>query len=342
VEVLHRRLDVGVAHPLLHAPDVGLADHPRPEGVAQVVEDVVIEAGGAQRAVQAPRHALAVHRRAGHRVAEHERVIGLKARVLEVALERPADRVRQRHRARRALALRRAELAHHVVLADADARCRPVDVHPAQGEQLAEPQAGHRGRAVHDGVQLERVELEQGQRADLGRVGHGRELDADARVRARPATPHGEVEQRRERPDRVANRLRRQPLALHHGHEVGDVLDGDRVERLGAEERREVHARLGLDVAQGAGLAAAPLGVGQVARGELGDVERLAGARLGDRGAHEPTELALGLRPGQPLARSGLAHRADRALYRAPARAPASVPRAASGGAARTPSEPVP
>ena len=38
VQVLHRRLDVGVAHPLLHAADVGLGDHPRAEGVAQVVE----------------------------------------------------------------------------------------------------------------------------------------------------------------------------------------------------------------------------------------------------------------------------------------------------------------
>ena len=33
VEVLHRRLDVGVSHPLLDATNVGLGDHPGPERV---------------------------------------------------------------------------------------------------------------------------------------------------------------------------------------------------------------------------------------------------------------------------------------------------------------------
>src|SRR5215211_855720 len=38
VEVLHRRLDVRVAHPLLDAADVGDADDPRAKRVAEVVE----------------------------------------------------------------------------------------------------------------------------------------------------------------------------------------------------------------------------------------------------------------------------------------------------------------
>ena len=37
VEVLHRRRDVGVTHPLLDATDVRLGDHPRAERVAQIV-----------------------------------------------------------------------------------------------------------------------------------------------------------------------------------------------------------------------------------------------------------------------------------------------------------------
>src|SRR3954468_16969491 len=45
MEVFHRRLDVGVAHPLLHAADVGLTDHARAEGVAQVVEAERAQAG---------------------------------------------------------------------------------------------------------------------------------------------------------------------------------------------------------------------------------------------------------------------------------------------------------
>ena len=38
VQVLARRLDVRVAHRFLHADDVGLADHRRAEGVAEVME----------------------------------------------------------------------------------------------------------------------------------------------------------------------------------------------------------------------------------------------------------------------------------------------------------------
>src|SRR3954465_1597027 len=38
VEVLHRRLNVGVAHPLLDSPDVGDTDDSGSEGVAEVVE----------------------------------------------------------------------------------------------------------------------------------------------------------------------------------------------------------------------------------------------------------------------------------------------------------------
>jgi len=38
VQVLHRRLDVRVAHPVLYSTDVGDADDARAEGVAEVVE----------------------------------------------------------------------------------------------------------------------------------------------------------------------------------------------------------------------------------------------------------------------------------------------------------------
>ena len=37
MEVAHRGLDVGVAHPLLDPADVGLADHPGPERVAEIM-----------------------------------------------------------------------------------------------------------------------------------------------------------------------------------------------------------------------------------------------------------------------------------------------------------------
>jgi hypothetical protein len=38
MQVAHRRLDVGVAHPLLDAADIHLGDHPRAERVAQIVK----------------------------------------------------------------------------------------------------------------------------------------------------------------------------------------------------------------------------------------------------------------------------------------------------------------
>jgi hypothetical protein len=55
VEVLHRRRDVGVAHPLLDPADVGYGDHPRAERVAQVVEAQRPEAGSLQRRLVATR-----------------------------------------------------------------------------------------------------------------------------------------------------------------------------------------------------------------------------------------------------------------------------------------------
>jgi hypothetical protein len=45
VEVLHGGLDVGVTHPLLHAADVGLGDHPRSKRVAEVVKAQRAQAG---------------------------------------------------------------------------------------------------------------------------------------------------------------------------------------------------------------------------------------------------------------------------------------------------------
>lgn len=49
VEVLHRRLDVRVAHPLLDPPDVGDGDDPRAEGVAEIVKAERAEACSAER-----------------------------------------------------------------------------------------------------------------------------------------------------------------------------------------------------------------------------------------------------------------------------------------------------
>ena len=51
VEVLHRGLNVGVAHPFLDAPDVGLGDDLRAERVTQVVKPQSAEAGTGERSL---------------------------------------------------------------------------------------------------------------------------------------------------------------------------------------------------------------------------------------------------------------------------------------------------
>jgi hypothetical protein len=48
VEVLHRRLDVRVPHPLLNAADVSDADDARAEGVAEVMEAERAQAGSSK------------------------------------------------------------------------------------------------------------------------------------------------------------------------------------------------------------------------------------------------------------------------------------------------------
>jgi hypothetical protein len=70
VQVLHRRLDVGVAHPLLDAADIGLTDHARAEGVAEVV----IVPTSAQGLADSGRHYQSLdHRSPGSPAARHAR-----------------------------------------------------------------------------------------------------------------------------------------------------------------------------------------------------------------------------------------------------------------------------
>src|SRR5215217_5796178 len=53
---------------------------------------------------------------------------------------------------RRAVRLRRSELAPDEALADSEAPCEPVDIAPAQRQQLALSQPGHRCGEPHEAV----------------------------------------------------------------------------------------------------------------------------------------------------------------------------------------------
>lgn len=95
----------------------------------------------------------------------------------------------------------------------------------------------------------DRLPLGLVEESDLLVLGHAGQLDAIARVDGGPAALRrlGVVEERRQGPDVVVDRLRREPLAVEHGDQVDDVLVTNRVERLVGEERHEVHAKSRLD-----------------------------------------------------------------------------------------------
>ena len=81
-------------------------------------------------------------------MAEDEIVGAGVLRALEVLFERGGDTLGHRDRSAGALRLRSAEAPAGVVAADADQTRLPVDVFPAQGDQLALAQAGHGGGQV--------------------------------------------------------------------------------------------------------------------------------------------------------------------------------------------------
>ena len=74
MQVSHRGLDVGVAHPLLHPADVGESDHAGAERVAQIVEPQLTEAGRRERKLVPPSQGRRIEVFAGF-AGEHEIII---------------------------------------------------------------------------------------------------------------------------------------------------------------------------------------------------------------------------------------------------------------------------
>jgi len=190
--------------------------------VTQVVEAVrTVQPCHLERLLHPMRHARLVQRPAGGGMREHEIVVSLPVRPLKERLEFAGDFIGHRHTPSRTPGLRRAEFAADVVLAYTNSARRPVDVAPAQRDQLALAQPGHRGRPKYrpvdrtehsrPGVPDQQIDLVERQEADLRRVGDRGQVYPFAWVRRSPAAPWrpGEVEQRRQCPDHVADRLRR-------------------------------------------------------------------------------------------------------------------------------------
>lgn len=125
-------------------------------------------------------------------MAEDEVVVRLVGRALEVALELAGEAIGERDRTNSSRALGTPERAPRVALGDPDAAGDPVDVAPAQSEQLADPQAGHRGSQVERALDLAQDVVGHGadQRLDLGRAQELDPLLAVSRL-ARLATEEG-------------------------------------------------------------------------------------------------------------------------------------------------------
>ena len=186
---------------------------------------------------------------AGHRVREHEVLVGLKARALEVQLELSREAVGHRHRPA-AMGLRAVKRAARVALGDAHARRRPVDVGPAQADQLALAQAGHRGGQVQR--PLDRAEVIVGDRAQqsvellalqeadaaMGVARRARPVHERDRIGRRPAALDREREQTVQEVQLVADGLRGQTRPPLGAQELLDTRGVDPVQRSLAEERR--------------------------------------------------------------------------------------------------------
>jgi hypothetical protein len=190
---LARGLDVAVTHPRLQRAHRHTGRHSRSEGVTEVVKAMhYVKMYGAERLSVPAEDRCLVERTHRQRVGEHQLVVArVLGRVVE-PVELARYGVRHRHAARRAFALGRPELVEHVVLPDSDARRPPVDVAPAQRDQLALAEPGHRCRNVErsiDGV-VRALRGVVGERQDL--VGL-EEADVFAALRRRQLYPVSDV-----------------------------------------------------------------------------------------------------------------------------------------------------
>jgi hypothetical protein len=175
--------------------------------VTQVVEAVhLVELRGLQGLAVAAQDRGLVELVACVRVGEDEVVVSLPARRLEEPIEFTRDGVGERDAACRPLRLGRAELPEHEVLPDADARGWPVDIAPAQLDELALTEPSHRRGEVQRAVDrliLPRLRRggECGHRVDveevnlLAALGSG-QVDVTRDVDGDPALTLGEVQER--------------------------------------------------------------------------------------------------------------------------------------------------
>ncbi len=141
------RLGVGVTEELLdRSHRLAGGGEARRECVAQVVKADHADPAVAAGLLEALCDLAAIERVAGLRVGEDEIVVAVVGGPLGPAVQFAREAVGHRHRpSRRELGLALARvLAANEGVAYSDSLYRPVDVAPAETEQLALPKAGHR------------------------------------------------------------------------------------------------------------------------------------------------------------------------------------------------------
>src|SRR5438067_1512303 len=90
VEILHRRLNIRVSHPLLDAADVCFSDHARAERVPKIVEPKPAEAGDLESPLVSRTQGVAVDGQP-RLPREDERVLAREGRALAESRERRGD-----------------------------------------------------------------------------------------------------------------------------------------------------------------------------------------------------------------------------------------------------------
>lgn len=184
---------------------------------------------------------------AAQRTGEDEIVLAREAGAPKVGPQLLFHPVRKRHRAFTAARLWRRPMTARVVAAYPDPLRFPINVAPAQREQLPLAHAGH-GRSQEDrsvggpeGLLGDvdggdhRIELYLVENPDLRALSYLRAAHGAAWVLLAPAVAHGEVEDLREELEDARARARRQSGLCQSGHELLDIpfphpVDGELAE----------------------------------------------------------------------------------------------------------------
>ena len=254
------------------------------------------DASGAARGLEALGHLRAVQRGAGLRVREHELAIPAILGALGPSIQLARKPVGHRHRApcRQVRLAIRGVLTPHERVADTDALSSPIDIPPAQPEQLRLAQTGHRSSQHHNAQHRPKdIRWRRRRRAataaasgrrcphhDLARnrpqhhleLVEGQELEIEVHVTptpttgargtadwvlAHPAAIDRVLDDRVQEAQDVADRLRREAIGEHRRRERLRMSGRQVIDRQPANTRRDVDALHGLAALQVRGTSAA-------------------------------------------------------------------------------------